>query len=128
MAQSVTDRERVAVEAVKQEFQFHCTALEQMSKFARTCTTLFEDARAPEPRPQEPNSLTTLRHALNFFVAQRKRREAADKVDEATRKQAEDRDEQMQQRVQRLQEMYMEMQVKEEPDQRINSQTEVTKM
>jgi hypothetical protein len=96
------------VEAVKQEqeFQFHRIAAEIMTKLAQNRTTLLE---APEPRPQEPNSLTTLRHALNFFIEQRKRKEEADKVDEATRKQAEDTDEQMQQRVQRLQEMYTDI-------------------
>jgi hypothetical protein len=118
----------MAVEAVNQEFLFHCIAAEQMTRFARTRTTLLEEARAPEPRPQEPNSLTILRHALNFFIAQRKQREEADEVDEATRKQAADKDEQMQQRVQRLQEMYTEMQVKDDPDRHVNNQTEATKM
>jgi hypothetical protein len=127
MAQSATDRERMIVEAVMQLLRCHNTAAEQLTKFAQICTTLLEEATRPEPRPQEPSSLTTLRHTMEFVAAQRKRREAADNVDEATRRQAADRDEQMQQRLQRLQETYTEMQVKDS-NQHVKNQTENTKM
>jgi hypothetical protein len=123
MCQAIADREKVIAEAAKQDIQLHYAMAEQMTRFARTCTTLLDETRAPEPQPQEPNSLITLRHALNFFIAARERREEADKVDEATRKQAKDGDEQMHQGVQRLQEVYTEI-VKDQLEQHVNRQTD----
>jgi hypothetical protein len=121
--QAIANREKVIAEAAKQDIRLHYTMDEQMTRFARTCTTLLDETGAPEPQPQEPDSLITLRHALNFFIAAGKRREEADKVDGATRKHARDVDEEMHQGVQRLQQVYTEI-VKDQLEQHVNRQTD----